>query len=94
MEKWLATYDTPDDRRRRQVARILEGYGDRVQFSVFEIVVEAGALTGLLERLQRILDPEEDSLRLYPACARCAQKVICVAGSSVPPWWEPEVYVV
>ena len=33
---FVAAYDLSDDRERRRVATLLEGYGFRVQFSVFE----------------------------------------------------------
>lgn len=32
---WLVSYDVRDDRRLRETARLLEGYGERVQYSVF-----------------------------------------------------------
>jgi CRISPR-associated protein Cas2 len=32
---WVIAYDSPNDKRRRKVAKLLEGYGERIQRSVF-----------------------------------------------------------
>jgi CRISPR-associated protein Cas2 len=66
----LVTYDvateTVDGRRRlRRVAKACEGYGQRVQKSVFECVVNAAELEQLKHRLAREIEPTEDSLRIY-----------------------------
>jgi len=94
MDRWLVVYDTPDDRRRYRLARILEDYGDRVQYSVFEIWVSPQTWEGLLARLRKVVDAEEDSLRLYAVCEGCARKVLRLAAPGPEPWWEPDVYIV
>lgn len=33
-------------------------------------------------------------LRLYPLCAACSEKVICLGSNEQEPWWEPDVYIV
>lgn len=59
--------DTPMGRRRlRQVAKICEGYGQRVQYSVFEVVCSQTDLAKLIKRLEDVINPAEDSLRIYP----------------------------
>lgn len=66
----LVTYDvsttTPDGRRRlRRVAQLCEGYGQRVQKSVFEIVCTEPGLLTLLDRIGRVIDSDQDSIRIY-----------------------------
>lgn len=66
----LVTYDvsttTPEGRRRlRQVAQICEGYGLRVQKSVFEIVCTDAELLTLKDSINRIIDQSSDSIRIY-----------------------------
>ena len=34
--RWIVLYDIRNPRRLRRVARLMEGYGQRVQHSVFE----------------------------------------------------------
>lgn len=66
----LVTYDvttvTPEGKRRlRRVAKLCEGYGMRVQKSVFEIVCSDKELLTLIDALQDIIDDTEDSIRIY-----------------------------
>ena len=94
MERWLVVYDTPSDARRRRVVKILDAYGDRVQFSVFEVFAEGAHLERVVVRLGKVLDEDEDRLRLYPACNRCARGVRTLAGHGSEPWAAEEVYIV
>ena len=66
----LITYDvntsTPEGRRRlRRVARICENYGQRVQNSVFECLVDQAQRLELCHELEKVLDIKKDSLRYY-----------------------------
>ena len=57
---------TPEGRRRlRSVAKICEGYGHRVQKSVFEITCDQAALLKLIDRVTRTIDHDDDSIRIY-----------------------------
>ncbi|NHZ45785.1 CRISPR-associated endonuclease Cas2 [Nitratidesulfovibrio liaohensis] len=48
----IIAYDITDDRERLRVSRVLDGYGQRVQASVYQCVLDAG----LKARLRRELD--------------------------------------
>jgi CRISPR-associated protein Cas2 len=66
----LVTYDVSlvepgGARRLRRVARACQDYGQRVQFSVFEIEVDPGQWAMLKARLEKLIDPAQDSLRYY-----------------------------
>jgi CRISPR-associated protein Cas2 len=66
----LVTYDvnteTPAGRKRlRQVAKQCLNFGQRVQNSVFECLVEPAQWAVLKSRLEGIIDPAKDSLRYY-----------------------------
>lgn len=66
----LITYDvnTEDARGRkrlRQIARQCVNYGQRVQNSVFECVLDAAQCRALQHGLLQIMDQEKDSLRFY-----------------------------
>ena len=66
----LITYDvctitTSGAKRLRNVARICNNYGQRVQNSVFECLVDASQFVSLKQELLRIIDPDEDCLRIY-----------------------------
>ncbi len=66
----LVTYDvrtstTDGTRRLRRVAKACRDYGQRVQFSVFEIEVDPAQWTKLRAQLESLIDPAHDSLRYY-----------------------------
>ena len=66
----LITYDVNTEteagkRRLRQVAKKCVNYGQRVQNSVFECLLDPAQFAQLKNDLQSIVDPEKDSLRYY-----------------------------
>lgn len=66
----LVTYDvnteTTEGRRRlRRVAKVCEKYGQRVQYSVFECVVNSAQFASLTHDLSQEIDTALDSLRIY-----------------------------
>lgn len=52
-------------KRLRKVAKICQNYGQRVQNSVFECIVDATQFTTLKYELKEVIDDELDSLRFY-----------------------------
>lgn len=69
------TMDAAGRKRLRQVARACEDYGQRVQFSVFEIEVDPAQWARLKARLEGIIRPELDSLRYYYLGANWSRRV-------------------
>ena len=66
----LITYDvnTEDSggrKRLRQIAKQCVNYGQRVQNSVFECLLDAAQCKQLQHKLLSIMDKEKDSLRFY-----------------------------
>jgi CRISPR-associated protein Cas2 len=77
----LVVYDIEDDRVRGRVATLLEGYGRRVQESVFECRLEVRELEELTGRLQRELhSPENGEIRLYRLCRDCLEASLIIGG--------------
>ena len=66
----LITYDVNTEdydgkRRLRKIAKQCVNYGQRVQNSVFECLLDAAQCKALQHKLLGIMDPEKDSLRFY-----------------------------
>ena len=66
----LITYDvetvTPAGKKRlRQVAKVCLDYGQRVQNSVFELNIYPADLVEIKNKLEKIIDPQKDSIRIY-----------------------------
>jgi CRISPR-associated endonuclease Cas2 len=60
----LVIYDVADDKRRTSLAKILSGFGYRVQESAFEAMLTKAQLTKLLIKIERF-SKEEDNIRIY-----------------------------
>lgn len=61
----VSTSSEGGERRLRRVAKACRDFGQRVQFSVFEIEVEPDQWTRLRQELIDLIDEEVDSLRFY-----------------------------
>ena len=59
------TSDAAGQKRLRKVAKSCEHYGMRVQNSVFEVLVDAAQLVVLKQKLGKVIDMEQDSVRFY-----------------------------
>lgn len=70
----LIAYDVRDPKRLKEVAKKLEGYGSRIQYSVFRCRLDHKALEKLHWQLNEIME-EEDDLLVIPLCGNCASKV-------------------
>lgn len=70
----------------------MKDFGEHVQYSVFECLLEDAALDRLRKRLEEKVVAEEDSVRIYRLCADCRGKVE-IFGLGVLTV-DPEVYVI
>lgn len=88
----LITYDVNTEdaagrKRLRQIARQCVNYGQRVQNSVFECVLDAAQCRALQHKLRSIMDQEKDSLRFYYLGNRYQTKI---EHFGAKPSYEPE----
>lgn len=77
---YIIAYDIPDDRRRTKVHKILSGFGQWTQYSLFECFLSKKEFVLLKSKLARYLEATQDSVRFYPLCANCLDKVETVGG--------------
>lgn len=61
----VSTVNSEGQRRLRQVSKLCQNYGQRVQNSVFECIVDATQFALLKIKLLELIDEEKDSLRFY-----------------------------
>ena len=80
---YVVTYDVVCDRRRKKVANLLEGYGKRVQYSVFECVLSSAKFKELQKRLKPRINLEEDSVRFYPISGHTMGQVDAWGGVQI-----------
>ena len=80
---YIVAYDVPNDRRRTKLHKTLRGFGTWTQYSLFECWLSEKDMVRLRAKLDKLLAPKEDSVRLYPLCSRCVAQVETV-GSALP----------
>ncbi len=61
----VATTTREGKRRLRRVAKVCLNHGQRVQYSLFECLVDSAQWENLKRQLLDVYQPEEDSLRFY-----------------------------
>lgn len=71
---YLVSYDVRDPKRLRQTAKCLEGYGVRLQYSLFRCHLTKRGIERLRWELSRIRSPE-DSILLIGLCPSCAARI-------------------
>ncbi len=79
----VVTYDISEDKRRTKIHKILKSYGQWMQFSVFECSLNDAEFTRLRLQLNKMIKPEQDSIRFYFFCACCQTKVVRIGGEKV-----------
>ncbi len=72
---YLVIYDVRDEKRLRQVSKVLKGYGNRVQYSVFRCHARPREVERLKWELTKIMDSEDD-IMIVQLCAKCANKIV------------------
>jgi CRISPR-associated protein Cas2 len=88
----VVVYDIPDDKRRLKLANFLEGYGRRVQYSVFECFLDFKAMQQLHQNVKKRVKETEDNVRFYWLTEDAASKVLTIG--SPPPEPPPTVYII
>lgn len=74
--KYLVTYDIIKDKNRTKLSDLLETYGYRVNYSVFEVELNKTKLKKLLKQIEKkkLVDKKYDSMRFYHLCENCVPK--------------------
>lgn len=97
MKLYLLTYDvsTQDkagQARLRRVAKACEGRGCRVQKSVFECRLTQAQLEELRDKIKRIIDLEQDSLRIYKIVEPLERNVQVLGVDNAIDFTEPLIF--
>lgn len=80
----VVSYDISDDKRRTKVHKMLKSYGQWMQYSLFECSdLTDPQYAKLRSRLDKLIKPDQDSVRFYFLCGCCKEKVERVGGEEV-----------
>jgi CRISPR-associated protein Cas2 len=88
--KWyLVCYDVRDEKRLRSVAKHLEGYGTRLQYSIFRCHLSPTQAQQLRWELTKKTEAEDDVM-LIPLCGRCVAGLTVTHAATKRPDWPGE----
>lgn len=87
----LVCYDIRDDARLRKVAHLMEGWGERIQYSVFRCRLTPKEEERLRWELARVTKPE-DAWLIVPTCRACIGRMRRRGGEAG--WQDPPAWVI
>ena len=74
---YLISYDIENNKIRNKIAKTLEDYGKRVQYSVFECHIDSRGFDTLYKKLADLMEEEEKgNIRFYQICQSCERKTV------------------
>ncbi len=82
--RYVLCFDVRDDRRRARLVKRLRDFGDRVQRSVFEAVLDDAGFQRLQAAVEKTIDPGEDSFFAYRLCPPCEARVLRLGRQDAP----------
>ena len=77
---YIICYDTPSNKRRRKLHKLLKNYAVAVQKSVFETFLDKQSFGKMMEKIEKLMNANEDSVRIY-GMSRQVQKQVKIIGS-------------
>ncbi len=77
----VIAYDVADDKRRVRIVKVLEKYGVRVNFSVFECMFTESQYLKVQQLLKEKMKEKEDTIVYYPICVNCFTRIVYQPGS-------------
>lgn len=77
----VIAYDISSDRRRQKIAQLLEGYGNRVNYSVFECLLTIKEAEKLNSAISGLINPRKDKVMVYTICKSCMNKILTIPQS-------------
>ena len=89
---YVVAFDIVSDKIRYRCVKILLSYGQRVQKSVFECILNDKQFLEMKSKLDNTINPEIDSIRYYLLCANC-EKNISVSGIGLYSYFEDLIIV-
>jgi CRISPR-associated protein Cas2 len=71
MNRYVVAYDIISNKRRVKVAYCLDSYGQRVQKSIFEMMISKQLHSRMIRELTSLIDADLDRVSIYPQCGSC-----------------------
>jgi CRISPR-associated protein Cas2 len=80
---YVVAYDIAQNKRRRKISTYLQGWGNRVQESVFVCRISNEDMPEFIDMIDGLLDDEKDHLAIFKQCASCDKSSV-ILGEPLP----------
>ncbi|MDW8443739.1 MAG: CRISPR-associated endonuclease Cas2 [Acetobacteraceae bacterium] len=87
----VIAYDTPSDSRRAKLARLLKGFGERRQYSVFEARLTREQWAHLKGQLEQLVDRRQDVLAVYFLPPEALGRTFRIGHEAIKRLEEPDI---
>ncbi|MBK6339130.1 MAG: CRISPR-associated endonuclease Cas2 [Bacteroidetes bacterium] len=77
----IVAYDIAHDGTRTKVSKMIETYGSRINFSVFECLLSQKQFEKLQTQISKKIDIRTDQIVYYEICLNCYTKIIKQPGA-------------
>jgi len=81
---YVISYDISSNKRRTKLAKLLETYGYRVNYSVFECMFTTNQFNSLKSEINKLINPKKDVVLFYRLCLGCFSKRITIPKEILP----------
>ena len=88
----LVSYDIIKDKTRNKISKTMLDFGTRIQYSVFECNLTEEQIERMINRLKKLFNEKEDSIRLYFLCEHCLKKTVVLGIGELTK--DREVYII
>jgi len=72
---YLVGYDISDQKRLPKVAKLMEEYGSRIQYSFFHCFLSDKQKAGMKERLKKLIQEDEDQVIILPVSEKQLKEI-------------------
>lgn len=83
-KRYIVSYDIANPKRLRNVARIVEGFGYRLQFSVFECMLDPLRLEEMKAELVETIHHTEDQVLFIALGTKQADSSLAIESLGIP----------
>ena len=87
----VIAYDTPSDKRRLALFKLLKRFGERKQYSLFEARLNPAEWAKLKGQILALIEPEQDNLAIYFLAPEALGRTLRVGNAAVSERDKPDL---
>lgn len=92
--RYLICYDIHDDRRLRRIAKVMQAYGYRLQYSVFECALDKTRLEKLKTELEVVVKHDEDQILIINLGEKASEESLRIQSIGLAYHKSPRIVIV